>query len=237
VTDEELRCLEERLGHRFAEPGRLRQALTHRSTTVPGSHNETLEFLGDAVVGLVVSDLLLQAWPDVDEGLLSKRRAALVNTQSLALRACSLGLDELLALGRGEERSGGRKKASILAGAFEATVGAVYRDGGFGPAYALVQHTFTGDIERPLEDAILEDLGDYKTRLQELAQRIHRTAPAYSVLRVSGPDHARDFECQVEVGGRVLGHGQGTSKKLAEQAAAREAFARLKDSSPGEEQA
>lgn len=224
MTDEDLAQLEERLGHRFANPALLRTALTHRSSVVtPAEHNETLEFLGDAVLGLAISDLLLRAWPGANEGQLSKRRAALVNAYSLARKAEALGLGPLIQLGRGEEKTGGRSKRSILAGAYEAVLGAVFLDGGFSAAHAVVSRAFAEDVAL----APVEDGGEAKTRLQELAQRLYRTAPEYSLLRTSGPDHAKDFESHVAIAGRVLGSGRGASKKLAEQAAAREALARL----------
>ncbi len=220
--------LEERLGYQFAREETLRAALTHCSATArTGDHNETLEFLGDAVVGLVVSDLLFSAWPDADEGRLSRRRAALVNAHSLALRAEALDLGPCLSMGRGEEKTGGRRKTSILAGAYEAIVGAVYRDGGYLAASDLVVRTFQGEIERPLDEASDDALGDYKTRLQERTQREFRCAPQYTLLRTTGPDHAKDFETRVALSGRVLGTGRGGSKKLAEQLAAREALSLL----------
>lgn len=220
--------LEERLGYQFADEEPLRAALTHCSFTArTGEHNETLEFLGDAVVGLVVSDLLFDAWPEADEGRLSRRRAALVNAQSLALRAQGLNLGDCLLLGRGEEKTGGRRKTSILAGVFEAVIGAVYRDGGYEAAREVVIRTFAGEIERPLDEASDDDLGDYKTRLQERTQRDHRRPPNYTLLRTTGPDHAKAFESRVELNGRILGTGIGASKKLAEQSAARAALALL----------
>ncbi|MBM4265794.1 MAG: ribonuclease III [Deltaproteobacteria bacterium] len=228
LSDADRTALEERLGYRFAREALLIAALTHcSSTSRVGAHNETLEFLGDAVVGLVVSDLLHAAWPEADEGSLSRRRAALVNAKSLAERAQRLELGDLLALGRGEAKTGGREKTSILAGAFEALVGAVYRDGGYAPAHDVVTRAFAGEIEQSLDEASDAALGDYKTRLQELCQRVFRTVPAYTLLRATGPDHAKAFECRVELGDRVLGHGRGGSKKDAEQAAAREGLALL----------
>lgn len=220
--------LEEKLGYVFADEAPLRTALTHCSATArKGEHNETLEFLGDAVVGLVVSDLLFAAWPDADEGRLSRRRAGLVNAQSLAARAEALEIGDCLLLGRGEEKTGGRRKTSILAGAFEAVIGAVYRDGGYAAAQRVVSRAFEDDIGRPLDEASDDDLGDYKTRLQERTQREHRRPPEYTLLRATGPDHAKAFESRVELNGRVLGTGSGGSKKHAEQAAARAALALL----------
>jgi ribonuclease-3 len=228
VTDDELAALEERLGHPFVDRSLLRTALTHRSSVVTQSeHNETLEFLGDAVIGLVISELLLRAWPQANEGQLSKRRAALVNASSLARKAEALGLGPLIHLGRGEEKTGGRGKRSILAGAYEAVLGAVFLDGGFTAAHAVVARAFAGDVSR----APAEEGGEAKTRLQELSQRLYRTAPEYTLLRATGPDHAKDFESHVAIGGRVLGSGRGGSKKLAEQAAAREALAQLETES------
>jgi len=224
VTDEELAAFEARLGHAFADRRLLRTALTHRSSVVHAAeHNETLEFLGDSVLGLAVSELLLRAWPEANEGQLSKRRAALVNASSLARKAELLDVGPLIHLGRGEEKTGGRSKRSILAGTYEAVLGAVFLDAGFGSARAVVARSFADDVAQ----APADDGGEVKTRLQELTQRLFRTAPEYTLLAATGPDHAKAFESHVTIGGRVLGQGRGGSKKLAEQAAAREALSRL----------
>ena len=230
MTDDDLAALEERLGHPFVDRARLRTALTHRSSVVTQTeHNETLEFLGDAVIGLVISELLLRAWPEANEGQLSKRRAALVNASSLARKAEALEIGPLIHLGRGEEKTGGRSKRSILAGAYEAVLGAVFLDGGFTAARTVVSRAFAGDVEQtPVDEA-----GEAKTRLQELTQRLFRLAPEYTLLRTTGPDHAKDFESHVAVAGRVLGSGRGGSKKLAEQAAAREALVQLESEAGG----
>jgi ribonuclease-3 len=213
-----------RLGYVFRDPGLLRTALTHRShTALGGEQNETLEFLGDAVIGLVVSELLVRQWLQANEGQLSRRRAALVNAESLATKAAALDLGPAIRLGRGEEKTGGREKRSILAGAFEAVLGAVFLDGGFPAAREVVARLFASDVVvRPESEG-----SEYKTRLQELTQRLYRAAPEYALLGVSGPDHARDFASEVRVLGRLLGTGSGPSKKVAEQAAAREALAAL----------
>ena len=230
MTDDDLRALEERLGHVFADRSRVRLALVHRSSVAKQSeHNETLEFLGDAVLGLAVSELLLRAWPDANEGQLSKRRAALVNEASLAAKAERLGLGPLIQLGRGEEKTGGRRKPSILADAYEAVLGAVFLDAGFPAAQAVVARDFGHDVTLPPADD-----AEAKTRLQELTQRLFRAAPEYTLLRATGPDHAKDFETNVAIAGRVLGLGRGGSKKLAEQAAAREALAALEGFAPGD---
>jgi len=227
VTEEDLIALEERLGHPFADRRLVKTALTHRSSVVhQAEHNETLEFLGDAVIGLVVSELLLRAWPEANEGQLSKRRAALVNATSLARKAVALDIGPLIHLGRGEEKTGGRSKRSILAGTYEALLGAVFLDGGFVAARAVIADAFANDVALAPD----EDGGEAKTRLQELSQRLFRTAPEYTLLGTSGPDHAKDFETHVAIGGRVLGSGRGGSKKLAEQAAAREALTELERS-------
>lgn len=230
MTDDELEAFELRLGHLFADRALLRTALTHRSSVVhQAEHNETLEFLGDAVLGLAVSELLLRAWPEANEGQLSKRRAALVNASSLARKAELLELGALLQLGRGEEKTGGRSKRSILAGAYEAVLGAVFLDAGFPTALGVVAQAFASDVALPP----VEEGGEAKTRLQELTQRLFRTAPEYTLLGTRGPDHAKDFETRVAIGGRVLGQGRGGSKKLAEQAAAREALAALEGTERG----
>jgi len=230
VSDDELQALEARLGHVFADPSRVRLALTHRSSVAKQSeHNETLEFLGDSVLGLAISELLLRAWPDANEGQLSKRRAALVNEGSLAAKAEQLDLGPLIQLGRGEEKTGGRQKRSILADAYEAVLGAVFLDAGFEAAQAVVARDFAVDVTLPPVDDT-----EAKTRLQELTQRLFRAAPEYTLLRATGPDHAKDFETHVAIAGRVLGQGRGGSKKVAEQAAAREALAALEGFAPGD---
>lgn len=225
------RALEARLGHRFADPARLRVALTHRSVAGEGPNNETLEFLGDAVLDLAVSDLLMHRHPRAREGDLSKLRAALVNAPTLADKARALELGALLRLGKGEERSGGRQKESILAAAYEAVLGAVYQDAGYEAARAVVARAFADDVAAD----VAAGAGDYKTRLQELTQRRHHLSPAYELVEEQGPDHAKQFVVRLSVGGRVLGCGRGASKKAAEQAAAMAALATIEgeDEPPG----
>lgn len=226
---EALEGLEERLKHRFADRALLERALTHRSVGARGgAHNETLEFLGDAVLGLVMSELLVRTWPGADEGTLSRRRAALVNEQALAAKARRDDLGALLLLGRGEEKTGGREKPSILAGVFEALLGAIFLDAGLEPARAVIARAFAAEIE--VEPAV--DTREFKTRLQELSQRLYRTTPEYTLLGTTGPDHAKYFESRVAISGRVYGRGTGASKKLAEQAAAREALIALEGEPP-----
>jgi ribonuclease III len=220
-------ALDAALGIRFRD-GELREkALTHRSYAFEHGveeTNERLEFLGDSVLGLVVTDMAYASFPGKQEGELAKLRAGIVNAQALADVARSLGLGALVRLGKGEEQSGGRDKASILADALEAVFGAVYLDLGLGEARALIERLF-----RPLMDAYERGEGhDYKTILQELASREMGTMPEYR-LEERGPDHEKEFTATVYLGGEALGVGVGRSKKEAEQRAAREAHDRVSD--------
>ncbi len=210
--------LERRLGHVFAEPALLERAISHASASA--TDNERLEFLGDAVLGLIVSDLLEAAWPDADEGLLSRRRASLINEDCLARKAGQLELASVLRLGRGEEKTGGRKKPSILAGAFEAVLGALFRDGGIEAARRMVELCFKDDLQMPIES----EVGDFKSRLQEWTQGRFRAAPVYELVEAEGPPHARCFTAEVRLQGEALGRGEGGSRKQAEQEAARAAM-------------
>jgi len=207
---------------RFLNEELRETALTHRSFAFEhgvDTTNERLEFLGDSVLGLVVTDMAYAAFPNRSEGELAKLRAAIVNAQALADVARSLGLGGLVRLGKGEEQSGGRDKASILADALEAVFGAVYLDLGLDETRRLIERLF-----RPLMEAYDRDGGgDYKTILQELASRELRTMPEYR-LEERGPDHEKEFTATVFLGGEALGAGVGKSKKEAEQRAAREAF-------------
>lgn len=228
MTPEARAALEQGLGHAFQRPERLALALTHRSSTTDGAHNETLEFLGDAVLALAMSDLLMLRYPTAREGVLSKIRASLVNAEVLARKAREIGLGQWLRLGKGEERSGGREKVSILASAYEAVLGAVYLDAGFDPARRIVAAHFAPDVEA---HATL-GLQDYKTTLQELTQRLFREMPVYAIVEESGPDHAKHFELELRIGGRCYGRGIGRSKKAAEQLAAMQALATLRREHP-----
>jgi ribonuclease-3 len=215
--------LDAALGIRFRDQALRETALTHRSYAFEQGveeTNERLEFLGDSVLGLVVTDMAFARFPDMPEGELAKLRAAIVNAQALADVARSLGLGELVRLGKGEEQSGGRDKASILADALEAVFGAVYLDLGLDEARVLIERLF-----RPLMEAYARGEGerDYKTILQEVASRELRTLPEYR-LEERGPDHEKEFTATVYLGGEPLGVGVGKSKKEAEQRAAREAF-------------
>jgi len=223
-----LQLLQKELGYTFSDRSLLLRSLTHVSYRGEKSagHNEVLEFLGDAVLDLAISDLLMRFYPDRSEGDLSRMRAALVNSTVLAEKAAALRLGSLLRLGKGEERSGGRHKESILAGAFEALLGAVYRDGGYEAARTLVERYFSLDVQgREL------GLQDYKTRLQEISQMLFHAPPSYRLLSATGPDHAKRFITSISVGGKVLGRGEGRSKKQSEQEAAKKALSELQESS------
>jgi ribonuclease-3 len=214
--------IEQRIGYQFRDPHYLIAALTHSSAVDASQPRvaERLEFLGDAVLGLVFSDLLMQRYPDRTEGELSKFRAALVSTISFAAKARDLRLDQDLTLGKGEEKTGGRQKASILAAVYEAVMGAVFLESGYEKVREIVARHFAESIDRVEQ---LEST-DPKTELQELCQQMHRTTPVYRIVEEAGPDHARRFVVDVVLGDMVLARGEGGSKRSAEQEAARRAL-------------
>jgi ribonuclease-3 len=220
------------LGHAFSDHALLRQALAHRSwcAETGGPSNERLEFLGDAVLSLVVADHCFHTYPDLPEGALAKVRAAVVNTAVLAEIGAELGVGQHVLLGRGEDASGGRSKASILANTMEALIGAVYVDGGWPAAAGLVLRLLAERIEVAASGP---GATDFKTRLQELVVRTEGELPRYEVVG-SGPDHARRYHAVVVFGGEAHGAGDGRSKKDAEQAAARQAWAGLVDDAEAE---
>ena len=223
MSDEARAALEAALGHRFVRAEHLQVALTHRSTG-EGAHNETLEFLGDAVLSLAIADLLMREFPDAREGDLSKMRAGLVNAEHLAAKARRVDLGRWLHVGKGEERSGGREKEKILESAYEALLGAVYVDAGYEASRRVVEAQFAADLEAEMA---VPGHRDYKTRLQELTQRRYRATPLYTLTSERGPDHDKEFVVELSVEGRVIAEGVGRSKKLAEQAAAMKALAAL----------
>jgi ribonuclease-3 len=219
-------ALADRLGWRVDDLALLARSLAHRSwvAETPGSDsNERLEFLGDAVLGLVVTDHLFRTYPTLPEGELAKVRASVVNSAALAEVAAELDVGDALLLGKGEGQSGGREKPSILADAMEALLGAVYMDQGWHAAADLVMRLLGDRIE---EAAAGPGGQDYKTRLQELCARRFDDLPRYEVTD-EGPDHAKRFDASVRVLGAVRGTGHGRSKKQAEQAAARVAWQEL----------
>ncbi len=223
---------ESRIGYSFQSRELLTRALTHKSYSHEAKEeslrdNETFEFLGDSVLGFVIGDLLFRRFPDLDEGALSKMKAYLVSAPSLAEKARVYGMGEVLFLGVGEEKSGGRKKDSLLANLFEAMLAAVFLDGGIDAARSLIERSFTSDMEAIDEQNLL--FQDYKTALQELAQGNGMALPEYSVVGEVGPDHDKRFIVEVKVG-NLATRGEGSSKKEAQQQAAKHA---LRESSPG----
>jgi ribonuclease III len=226
ADDANARALERSLGLAFRDAELRSLALTHRSFAFEHElafNNERLEFLGDAVLGLVVTDMAYRTFPDLAEGELAKLRASIVNMSSLAHVARGLGLGDAVRVGKGEEMSGGRDKASILADALEAMLGAVYLDQGLGVATELIERLF-----RPRMTAYARGEGerDYKTILQELASQDLRSLPEYRIAE-RGPDHQKEFTATVFLVGKPWGTGTGRSKKEAEQQAAHEAWQRL----------
>jgi ribonuclease III len=225
-----LTALQEKLDYAFRSMDLLSTALTHRSyvnenTQLGVSDNERLEFLGDAVLGLCVSDLLMKKYTDFDEGTLSKIRALLVNEKPLADLAAKLGLGDCLLLGHGEEHSGGRAKESLLANALEAVIAAIYLDSSFSKTKTLLKR-----LMKPLlnDEVLKAQCFDYKTALQELCQKKYKSAPLYTLLGSSGPDHDKTFKVEVTAGDNNIRQiGRGKSKKDAQKQAAQKAWESL----------
>lgn len=227
MTEEERTELETTLGHRFTRPEELDRALTHRShrQTSSATDNERLEFLGDRVLGLVVSEMLCQAFPDWDAGKLSKGLARLVSAVSLHSAAERLRLGDYLRLGPGEEKTGGRAKKRLLADAYEAVLGAIYLDAGLPAARQFLRHTL---LDGPLGGELGGlDRADHKSALQEWLQQRGLGAVQYRVRNEFGPEHQKTFEVEVWLAQQKLAHSEGRSKKEAEQAAAKIALAGL----------
>ncbi len=225
-----IESLQTSLAYRFTNKLLLEEALTHSSYVnerkpAEGSHNERLEFLGDAVLSLVMSEYLASRLPHYPEGALSKLKAKLVSESSLARVARRLKLGEHLRLGRGEERSKGREKDSLLSDAIEAVIAAVHLDGGFAASRAVTLRLFEDELRSAVEDR-RPGAEDYKTQLQEWCQKRYDQLPRYDIVRESGPDHDKVFEVQVSVKDHAVGTGIGRSKKEAEQSAAKQALER-----------
>jgi ribonuclease-3 len=250
----ELKELEKKIGVRFKNKKLLDQALTHRSfayerkeaeqrqarpvglasmpvalgdwqqATAIIEENERMEFLGDALLNLVISGYLYEKYPHYDEGDLTKLKAVVVSRPTLVRYANLLNLGNYLLLGKGEELSGGRKRNSILSDVLEAVIGALYLDRGYKKAQDFVLNKFEKEIEIVDKQ---EHKNDYKSRFQEIVQKKYRVKPLYRVLKVKGPHHNKDFEVEVRVRKETFGQGRGKSKKEAEQAAAREAIKKL----------
>jgi ribonuclease-3 len=224
--------LERRVGHIFRDRGLLEHALTHKSRAAEDASggvadNESMEFLGDAVLGLVVADMLFRKFPQYNEGQKSKIKAAVVSTQALARRAEEIALGDHLLLGRGEEKTGGRFKQALLADAYEALIAAIYLDGGLPAAFAFLERELTEAIESGSTQTVVGL--DYKSALQERLQALGRPLPEYRVSAESGPDHRKMFAIDVVVNGETLGSATGKAKKEAEQEAARLALVRVSE--------
>lgn len=232
--DDKLNALAAALGHVFRDERLLEVALTHRSAAfeaAPGrrskalADNERMEFLGDAVLALAVSDALWKRCPEASEGELTRMRAAIVNESRLAEIAARLGVGDAIRLGRGEERTGGRTKASLLANALEAAFAAVYLDAGVTRACEVVLAMVAPTLDHVASTASAQR--DEKTVLQELIQARHNVTPRYEVIDTQGPDHDRVWHVEVRAGEVLRAKGQGRSKKIAEQEAARNALRAL----------
>ena len=223
-----LDSLQSALDYRFRNVRLLEEALTHKSYVneqrAAGSDNERLEFLGDAVLSLVMSEQLGALLPHAPEGALSKHKARLVSESMLADAARRLQLGSCLRLGRGEELSKGRDKDSLLADAVEAVIAAVHLDGGLDSSRSVVVKLFQHELSQVASQRQRPGEGDYKTQVQEWCQRRFDSLPSYAVVRESGPDHDKVFEVEVTVNGEVVGRGAGRSKKEAEQSAAKQAL-------------
>ena len=233
-----LQALEARLAYGFADRGLLALALTHSSRVhersegePPGEDNERLEFLGDAVVGMLVGEGLYRRYPELREGELTRLRGALVSRRHLAEVGRGLELGPHLLLGRGEERSGGRAKAALLANAMEAVIGAIYLDGGLEAARRLVESCVVAPGVEALRARVTADggMGDFKSALQESLQARRQGPPEYRTVRESGPDHQKEFFVEAWAAGAVLAEGTGSTRKRAEQDAARRALERLQE--------
>ena len=221
--------LQSQLKYFFNDRGILLQALTHTSYShenlqekpISLRDNERMEFLGDAILDAILTDILLEAFPNAQEGPLSKIRASLVNEKTLAEIARKVGIQDAVRLGKGELRTHGNEKPSILSSTMEAVIAAIYLDGGFQAEYPIVRHLFSSYIQA---DQGRNPFVDHKTQLQELSQARHRQTPTYILLGSEGPDHAKVFEIEVRLASQTLAIAKGPSKKEAEQNAARAAI-------------
>ena len=229
----ESEVLEAALGYHFASRELFARAFTHRSSVyektgcAAATDNEQLEFLGDSILGFVVSDALVAAHPDFPEGRLSKLKAHLVSASHLHEVAARLHLGDYLLLGRGEEMSGGREKKALLANAVEALIAALYLDGGMEPSRRFILQHVIGEAEPSSEVALATD---YKSALQELAQSMKLPQPRYAIVEERGPEHAKTFLVEVRVGREWVSRAEGLSKKSAGQKAAQEVFRQLSES-------
>jgi ribonuclease-3 len=226
----EFEPLEERIGYRFRDRGMLEHALTHRSRVHEDASggvfdNESMEFLGDSVLGFVIADMLFRQFPQHNEGQKSKLKASIVSAASLARLAERLGLGEFLILGRGEEKTGGRTKQALLADVLEAVIAAIYLDGGIEPARAFIERQLRPLLADVRQSSVFGR--DHKSALQERLQGQGRSLPTYRISSESGPDHQKIFHVDVRIDGQVAATGTGRTKKDAEQEAARLALEML----------
>lgn len=225
----EIKDIQATLGYVFKQESLLYEALTHRSVSqthehTNAQHNERLEFLGDAVLGLVISESLVANFPTFTEGKLSKLKAGLISRATLARAAGRLQLGQWLRLGRGEEVSFGREKHSLLANALEALIGAVYLDSGLESARAFISRVLAEEFSDLRDSPDLSVGGDWKSRLQEWVHKHEGTSPQYRLVQESGPDHQKVFAITVAIRGNIMGRGEGRTKKEAEQHAAEQAM-------------
>ncbi|HXN06993.1 MAG TPA: ribonuclease III [Nitrospiria bacterium] len=230
MNTDNLDLLQKTIAYSFRQPGHLRSALTHKSyvNENPGTDqedNERLEYLGDAVLDLVISEFLFQRLKTAREGELSKIKAMIVSRPALSEIARSLALGDFILLGKGEEQSRGRMKPSLLADTLEAVIAAIYLDGGFQEAEKFIGRWFAEKLEMVLTS---EPVEDYKTEFQEVCQKEFDILPEYRLVRATGPDHDKTFEMELTVQGKVMGRGAGKNKKEAEQQAASEALGRIR---------
>ncbi|OGL45842.1 MAG: ribonuclease III [Candidatus Schekmanbacteria bacterium RBG_13_48_7] len=229
TRQKKIKHLEKYLNYKFKNLNLLKQALTHSSyanekTGKNLGNNEKLEFLGDSVLELVISEYLIECYPESLEGVLTKLRAELVNATSLYQKSLELGLGSYLLLGKGEEQSKGREKMSILSDALEAVMGSIFLDSGYRGSRRIIRKLFKNDIEKV---TMPESISDFKTLLQEKTQKLYGSTPTYRLLSSDGPDHNRTFHVSVIVKKEVLGTGTGKTKKDAEQMAAKEAAQKI----------
>ncbi len=234
--DSHFAAIEGRIGYRFRDRGLLEHALTHKSRMAEDpsggvADNESLEFLGDAVLGFVAADVLYREFPEYTEGPKSKAKAAMVSTTALAELSRALGLGDALLLGRGEEKTGGRRKSALLADVFEAVIAAIYLDGGIDAARGFIERQIRPLLAEVRRSPVFGH--DHKSTLQERLQAQGRSLPIYRVSSETGPDHQKVFQVDVRIDGQVAATGMGRTKKDAEQEAARLALAALEPKPPG----
>ncbi len=229
---EALSALQDEISHQFHDPDLLNEALTHRSyaherTGETPRDNERLEFLGDAVLNVIISHLIMERFPHYHEGELTRLRASLVNEKSLARISKNLSINQRLLLGKGESLRGGREKSSVISDAYEALIGAIYLDGGFEKAFGTVERQFSPS----LDEGLIDD-GDFKTKVQQICQRRFGRLPRYRLSEVKGPEHDKTFGAEIFINGQSYGYGVGKNKKEAQQNAAKEALKRVSGEQP-----